>query len=327
MTSTKGRAVSLRRRSLLAATGAAALTWAPFVRAQRKLLRMVVPLTPGTTPDLVARSIGPLLQARLGMDFVVENKAGASGMIGMGFVAKSTDPGTLLIVPATTVTLPLFYKTVDFEVMNSFTPVTQVCSSSFVLVVHKDVPANNLPEFVSWAKSRTGLFYASPGSGTHHHLFMELLLQSIGAKIEHVPYKGSAPALNDVLGGQVPTTFLPIQIAVPLRDTGRLKIIGGSLRERHPGFPDIPSLQEQGARNYHADPWFSVWGTPRMPPGLVEQYRTAIAAALEDATVKESLTKQGLILKTGTPAELAAMTRAESALWTRVVRESNIKPE
>lgn len=296
-------------------------------KAQKKLLRMVVPLTPGTTPDTIARTIGPVLQDKLGMDHVVENKAGASGMIGMGWVAKSLDPGMLLIVPATTVTLPVFYKSVDFDVMDGFTPITQVVSSSFVLVVHKDVPAGNLQEFVAWAKSRPHLFYASPGNGTHHHLFMELLMQSVGVKLEHVPYKGSAPAVNDFLGGQLPTMFMPIQVAVPLRDAGRLKIIGGSLRERHPGFPEIASLHEQGAKNYHADPWFSVWGTPRMPPALVEQYRAAIIAALDDAGVKESLTKQGLIIKSSTPAELVAKTQAESALWNRVVKQINIKPE
>lgn len=319
--------MTLLRRTILGATGAAGLLWMSAARAQKNLLRMVVPLTPGTTPDTIARAIGPVMQAKLDMNYVVENKAGASGMIGMSFVAKSTDPGTLLIVPATTVTLPLFYKTIDFDVINSFTPITQVSSSSFVLVVHKDVPAKNLQEFVTWAKSQQGLFYASPGNGTHHHLFMELLMQTVGVKLEHIAYKGSAPAVNDLLGGQIPTMFMPIQVAVPLRDAGRLKIIGGSLRERHPGFPDIPSLQEQGAKNYHADPWFSVWGSPKMPSTLVEQYRTAIIAALGDAAVKESLTKQGLILKSSTPTELLAMTKAESALWTQMVRKSNIKPE
>lgn len=315
------------RRTVLAATAATGLLWMIAARAQKQLLRMVVPLTPGTTPDLIARAIGPVMQTGLGRDYVVENKAGASGMIGMSFVAKSSDPGTLLVVQATTVTLPYFYKTVDFDVINSFTPITQVASTSFVLVVHKDVEARNLQEFLAWAKSRPGSFYASPGGGTHHHLYMEMLKQSLGVQLEHVAYKGSAPAVNDLLGGQVPTMFMPIQVAVPLRDAGRLKIIGGSLRERHPGFPDIPSLQEQGAKNFHGDPWYSVWGTPRMPSETAEQYRTAIIAALNDPMVKDNLTRQGLIIKTSTPAELVALTKAESALWARIVKEIKIKPE
>jgi tripartite-type tricarboxylate transporter receptor subunit TctC len=315
----------LRRRDLMLA--AAAAPWLGHAQAQKGLLRVVVPLTPGTTPDTIARAIGPVVQARLGGEYIVENKPGASGMIGMGLVARSTDFSTLVVVPATTVTLPLFYKSVDFDVINGLAPVTQVASSSFVLAVHKDVPANNLAEFTAWARSKPDLFYASPGNGTHHHLFMELLLQSLGIKLEHAAYKGSAPAVNDLLGGQVPTMFLPIQVAVPLREAGRIRIIGGSLRERHPGFPDIPSLQEQGARNYHADPWFAVWAPPKMPAAQVEQYRGAIVAALADPAVKENLTKQGLILRTTTPAELLAMTKAESALWTRVAKQANLKPE
>jgi len=319
--------MTLLRRTILGVTGAAGLSWMTAARAQKKLIRMVVPITPGTTPDTIARAIGPVMQAKLDMNYVVENKPGASGMIGMNFVAKSTDPGTLLIVPATTVTLPLFYKNLDFDVLQSFTPITLVASSSFVLVVGKDVPAKNLQEFISWGRSRQGSFYASPGNGTHHHLFMELLLQAIDLKLEHIAYKGSAPAVNDLLGGQIPTMFMPIQVAVPFRDAGRLKIIGGSLRERHPGFPDIPSLQEQGAKNYHADPWFAVWGSPKMAPEMVESYRQAIIAALNDGSIKENLSKQGLILKSSTPSELLAMAKEESELWTRMIRASNIKPE
>jgi tripartite-type tricarboxylate transporter receptor subunit TctC len=295
--------------------------------AQQKLVKMIVPLTPGTTPDTIARAIGPVFQAKMDSNYIVDNRPGASGMIGMSLVAKSTDPATLMIVPSTTLTLPLFYRSVDFDVISSFTPVTQVCSSSFVLVVHKDVPTANLREFVAWAKAGKNNFYASPGNGTHHHLCMELLKQSMHIPLEHVAYKGSAPAFSDVLGGQVPTMFMPIQVAEPLQRSGRVKIIGGSLRYRHPGFPDIPSLQEQGATNFHVDPWYAVWGPPKLPAPLVQQYRSAIAAALNDPAVKENLTKQGLILKTGTPEELLALAKTEQQLWTRVVREANIKPE
>lgn len=313
--------MTLSRRTLLAATGAAGLAGISAARAQRKLVRMVVPVTPGTTPDLIARAIGPVMQARLDANYVVDNKAGASGMIGMEFVAKSLDTGTLLITPATTLTLPLFYKNLEFDVIDGFTPITQVSSSTFVLAVHNEVPAKNLPEFIAWAKSRQGLFYASPGNGTHHHLCMELLKQTVGIALEHVPYKGAAQAFTDLLSGQVPTMFLPVQVAVQHQRSGRVKLIGGTLRERHPGFPDIPSLQEQGAKGYEVDPWYAIWGSPKIPAALAEQYRAAIIAALEDAAVRDSLVKQGQIIKWGTPAELLALARAESALWARVVRQ------
>ena len=315
----------LHRRDLL--RGAAAMAAMPLARAQANLLRIVVPLTPGTTPDTIARAIAPTLQAKLQMASMVDNRPGASGMIGMKVVAQSSDAATVMIVPATTVTLPYFYKEVGFDAVESFTPITQVCSSSFVLAVGKDVPATNLAEFVSWARAQKGAFYGSPGNGTHHHLFMEMLLQTLDLKLEHVGYKGSAPAVNDLLGGQIPTMFLPIQVAVPLRDGGRIKIIGGSLRTRHPGFPDIASLQEQGAKDYHADPWFAAWGTPKMRPEVVERYRQAIAAGLADKATHESLAKQGLILKTNTPAELLAMAKEEQVMWSRIMRATNIKPE
>lgn len=315
------------RRTLLGVTGAASVLWMSAVRAQNKLIRMVVPITPGTTPDLIARAIGPVMMAKLGANYVVENKPGASGMIGMDYVSKSSDLGVLLVVPATTLTLPLFYKNIDFDVINGFTPITQISSSSFVLVVHSSVPASNLQEYVTWAKSKKDIFYASPGNGTHHHLCMELLKQTMGIQLEHIPYKGAAPAVNDLLAGQVPTMFLPIQVAVPQQKTGRLKIIGGTLRDRHPNYPDIPSLQAQGAKGFHVDPWYAVWGSPRIPAAMAEDYRQAIIAALDDPAVKENLTQQGQIIKTSSPSELIAMARTESALWTRVVRESNIKPE
>jgi tripartite-type tricarboxylate transporter receptor subunit TctC len=315
----------LNRRTVLTSAAAAALM--PLAHAQGGNLRIVVPFTPGTTPDTLARALSQPLQARLGLNPMVDNKPGASGMIGMSTVAKATDMNTLMIVPATTTALPLFYKQVDFDVVNGFTPITELCSSSFVLAVHKDVPASNLNEFVAWSKAQPGQFYATPGNGTHHHLFMELLLQTMGVKLSHAPYKGAAPAINDLLGGQVSAMFLPIQTAVPLRDQGRIKIIGGSLRQRHPAFPQIPSLAEQGARNFHGDPWFSVWGPPRMPAAQAEQVRTAVISALADPALNETLTTQGLIVVTTTPAELLKRTRDESVLWARVVREANIKPE
>lgn len=317
--------MTTRRKLLAAGVAGAAL---PFAHAQRGgVLRIVVPFTPGTTPDTLARALAPQLQSRLGVDPLVDNKPGASGMIGMQAVATAADANTLMVVTSTTTTLPLFYNQVPFDVVNGFTPITQLCSSAFVLTVHKDVPAGNLADFTSWAKANPGQFYASPGNGTHHHLFMELLLQTLGVKLQHAPYKGAAPAMNDLLGGQVPAMFLPIQVAVPLRDQGRIRIVGSSLRERHPAFPQIPSLAEQGARNYHGDPWFSVWGPPRMPAAQAEQVRTAVVAALAEPALKGSFAQQGLIVVTTTPAELQERTRAEQALWTRVVREANIKPE
>lgn len=295
--------------------------------AQQKLLKIIVPLTPGTTPDLIARAIGPYLAQKLDTNFTVDNRAGASSMIGMNYVAKTTDLNTLMIVPATTVTLPYLYKNIDFDVINGFTPITQVTSTSFVLVVGPNIPVKNLTEFVLWTKNNKNLFYASPGNGTHHHLSMELLKQMTGADIEHVAYKGSAPAFNDFLSSQIPAMFMPIQVAVPLSHAGKLRIIGGTLKERHPNFPDIPSLHELGAKEFNVDPWYSVWGPPNLPKSMVEAFRNAIISTLTEPVIKENFLKQGLIIKTSSPSELIAFTRAESALWAKVIGLTNIKPE
>ncbi len=295
--------------------------------AQQRLLKLVVPLTPGTTPDLIARAIGPYLAQKLDINFTVDNRAGASSMIGMSYVAKTNDLNTLMVVPATTVTLPYLYKNIDFDVINGFTPITQVTSTSFVLVVGTNIPVKNLNEFVLWTKHNKNLFYASPGNGTHHHLSMELLKQLTGAEIEHVAYKGSAPAFNDFLSSQIPAMFMPIQVAVPLSQAGKLRIIGGTLKERHPNFPDIPSLHELGAKDFNVDPWYSIWGPPNMPKSMADAYRNAIISSLTEPAIKENFLKQGLIIKTSSPSELIAFTRAESALWAKVIGLTNIKPE
>ncbi len=318
-----------RRRTLQGLAGLPLLTAPGFGRAQgaSKTLRIVVPLTPGTTPDTVARAISPHLQRRLDMTVVVDNRPGASGMIGMGYVAKAEDDATLMITPATTLTLPLFYKQVDFDVLKSFAPVTMVVSTSFVLVVGISVPARDVQEFVAWAKANPGQFYASPGSGTHHHLCMELLKQATGISLNHVPYKGSAQAVSDMLAGQVLTMFMPVQVAVPLQQAGRLRVLGGSLRQRHPAYPDIATLQEQGVRDFEVDPWYAAWGPQKLSMAATSRYREAIVAALAEPDVKATFDKQGLIIKTSTPDELARIARAEFDLWSRVVKTANILPE
>jgi tripartite-type tricarboxylate transporter receptor subunit TctC len=292
-----------------------------------KALRIVVPQTAGTTPDTVARSISPHLQRRLDMPVHVDNRPGASGMIGMGNVAKAEDDTTLMITPSTTLTLPMFYKQVDFDVLKTFTPVTTVVSTSFVLVVGSAVPARNAAEFIAWANANPGQFYASAGNGTHHHMCMELFKQITGTSLNHVPYKGSAQAVTDLLGGQVPTMFMPVQVAALLQQTGRLRILGGSLRQRHPAYPDIPTLQEQGVRDYEVDPWYAVWGPPKLSAAAVNSYRDAIIAAMAEPDVKASFDKQGLIIKSSTPDELTRIARAEFDLWSAVVKSANIRPE
>lgn len=322
--------MNLSRRHYLQGLAALPLLCAAGAgRAQSsgRTLRIVVPLTPGTTPDTVARALSPHLQKRLDMPVHVDNRPGASGMIGMSNVAKTEDDFTLMITPSTTLTLPMFYKQVDFDVLKTFTPVTMVVSTSFVLVVGSAVPARNTAEFIAWAKANPDQFYATAGNGTHHHMCMELFKQATGVSLKHVPYKGSAPAVTDLLGGQIPVMFMPVQVAVPLQQAGRLRILGGTLRQRHPAYPDIPTLQEQGLRDYEVDPWYAVWGPPKLSAAAVTRYRDAFISAMAEPDVKASFDKQGLLVKTSTPEELSRIARAEFDLWSGVIKSANIRPE
>lgn len=317
----------LNRRTFLWSAGAAACAAAPMVSAQPNVTRLLIPFSAGTTPDLLARAFQPVLQERLGSTVIVENKAGASGLIGMKAVAQG-DAQTLMIVPTTTaVTLPHFYKDVDVDLQRSFTPITHLASNSFVLVINNALPVKSFTEFVQWVRNNPGSFYASPDNGTDHHLFMEMLLQTMGLKMQHAPYKRTAPAITDLIAGQIPAMFLPIQAAIPLRDGGRLRILGNSLRYRHPAFPDIPSLDELGAKDFHAEPWFGVWGSPRMTAGQADRIRAALVHGVEQPSISSNLIKQGMILRTGSAVELVQKTKETADIWTRVIKAANIKPQ
>ncbi|HYS76140.1 MAG TPA: tripartite tricarboxylate transporter substrate-binding protein, partial [Burkholderiales bacterium] len=200
------------RRRMLCALAAAAVS--PFALAQglsKRPVRIVVPFTPAAGPDIVARLLAPRLQARWDQPFFVENRPGASGTIGTEIVVKSPPDGhTLMVGPASIVTAPHLYPKISYDVVKDLSAVTNVGSTSLALVVHKSVPVGTVREFIAWVKSQPGkLNYGSPGNGTHHHFCMELLKLQAGLDIVHVPYKGSAPAENDLIAGVIPTMFLP----------------------------------------------------------------------------------------------------------------------
>src|SRR5258706_4844235 len=229
------RSLDPSRRRVLATL--AALAAAPFgALAQgmsKRPVRIVVPFRPGAGLDFVARLLEPRLQAGFDEPFFVENKAGASGTIGTELVAKSPPDGhTIMVGPASIVTAPHLYPKIPYDVLKDLTAVTNVGSTSLALVVHKAVPASTAREFIAWVKSQPGkLNYASPGNGTHHHFCMELLKLQAGLDIVHVPYKGSAPAENDLIAGVIPTMFLPGHVALPKIKAGQIKVLGGSLKE------------------------------------------------------------------------------------------------
>jgi tripartite-type tricarboxylate transporter receptor subunit TctC len=327
-----GNAVS-RRRIVLAAGAALAATNLPFGprRAQAQGLserpvRIILAQTPGTTPDVLARTLAPRLQARWNQPFVVENRVGASGAIGMDAVAKAPPDGhTIRINTSNEMSIGLFYK-VPFDVLTDFTPITLLGNTIFALVCHPSVPANNVREFIAWAKSRgQEVNYGSPGNNTFHHVAMEQLKLQTGLRMTHIPYKGSAPAFTDLLGGRIAAMFMPMGVALNMARDGKVRLLGGSTRERSPLTPEIASLHELGVTDFNADVWFGVWGPRGLPADIVGKYNAELRAVLAEPQVREVLGKQGVSIRTSTPEELGRMAKAEYDALSKLVREANIK--
>ena len=313
------------RRRLVLATLASPLA----ARAQgisNRPVRFILGQTAATTPDLIARTIAPRMQAKWHQPFIVENRGGAGGAIGLDAVTKAPPDGhTLTVNVSSTLTLPLFFK-IDFDVLSSFTPITLLAQNIFVLAVHPSVPAKNFAEFVQWAKREGGKAnYGSPGNGTHHHLIMESLKLRTGLELTHIPYKGSAPAFTDLMGGQIATMFVPLGTALTLGASGKIHSIGGSARERSPLAPQIPSLHEQGVKDFDFYAWFSAWGPAGMPQDIVAKYNSALHEVLADPAVRETLAKSGATVRTSTPQELDKLNRDDYAVLAKLVKDAKIK--
>jgi tripartite-type tricarboxylate transporter receptor subunit TctC len=317
------------RRDFVKALGAAAALAPLGAQAQglsRRPVRVIVPFTPAAGPDIVARLLAPKLQQRWDQPFVVENRPGASGTIGADLVAKASPDGhTIMVGPASAVTAPHLYKKLPYDVIKDLQPITNVGSTSLALSVHKDVPVSNVQEFVRYVKARPGkLNYGSPGNGTHHHMCMELFKLQTGIDIVHVPYKGSAGAENDLIAGIIPAMFLPIHVALPKLRSGHIKVLGETLLKRHPLFPEIPSLDEQGVKGYDVDLWLGVWGPAGMARDVLMKYNRDIREIVAEPEMTKQLANQGLVPNTMTPEVFAKLVKDDYDKWGRVMREANI---
>lgn len=294
-----------------------------------RLVKVIVPYSAGSGMDIIARILAPRLQARWNQPFVVENISGASGNIGAAQFAKMTTDGHAVMVNTNTiVTSPVLYPALSWDLFKSFAPVTSVAFSGLVLAVHKDVPAGNLKEFMTWVHQRPGtLNYGSPGMGTQQHLAMELMKMQAGFDIQHVPYKTSAPAYTDMIAGVIPTMFIPIHAGVRMKNAGQVKIIGCALVERHALFPDIPTLHEFGLKDFEVDVWYGVWMPGGASTETVARYNKEVRDIVATSEVREALAKQGLATRTGTPEEFSRMIRSEYNKWEKVIRDAKIKAE
>jgi tripartite-type tricarboxylate transporter receptor subunit TctC len=288
-----------------------------------------VPYTPGTGADILARLLGPKLGERWKVAVVTENKAGATGNIGADFVAKSAPDGhTLLFVATSFGTTPALAKTLPFDPVKSFAPVALVATSGLVVVTYPQLPARSIRELVDAAKREPGkLHYSSPGNGGPQHLAMELLKLETGMDIVHVPYKGAAGALADVVGGHVQATIAAVQTAQPHVLSGKLRAIGVMSAERSQAFPDVPTLREQGLPELEVETWYGAFAPFGTPSQAVAKVNADLNALLQDSSIRKSLAKQGMTPAGGPPARLGELVKRELARWTRVVDAAGIKAD
>ena len=289
-------------------------------------VRIIVPFTPGTGIDILARTAGQKLSERWGQGVVIDNRPGASGNIGNEAVAKSAPDGYTLMVTANTfVIAPALSKTLPFDPVRDFAPVTKMATGSMVLAVHPSLPVTTAAALIKLAKARPGeINYASPGSGTPQHMAAELFKLVAGVRMVHVPYKGSAGAVNDLIGGQVPVMFLPLHTALPYAQAGRLKLLAQSGARRSAVAPDCPTFDEAGARGVNVEFWYGMLAPAATPNDIIAKLNAEVATVLRLPEVRDGLHRQGLEAVTGTPEQFAQLIRSDLARWAGVVKDAHV---
>jgi tripartite-type tricarboxylate transporter receptor subunit TctC len=307
-----------------------ALLLCPAAQAQypNRPVKIVVPFTPGTGIDILARAWGQKFQERQKAGVVIENRPGASGNIGTEAVAKAPADGyTLLFTATTLVQSAALFKTVPYD-PKALTPIGLAAIGNLSLVANPAVPARSVEQLAALVKAQPGrLNYASPGNATPHHLAMELLKLRFGLNIVHVPYKGTAGAVTDLLGGQIQLMFLPVHVALPQVQAGKLAMLASGGAQRSPVTPDVPSLAEAGVKDIDVDIWYALLGPAGLAGEVVALLNAELAAILGEVETRSSLLKQGLTPRTGTPAELAKLIETDLERWGRVMREAGIKAD
>ena len=290
---------------------------------------VVVPYTPGTGPDILARLISPVLQQRFGQPVVVENRAGASGNIGTQSVARAAPDGRTLMVQANTFVMnPGLFRQLPYDPEGSFAPVAKLTTGDLVLVVNPDVRADTAAAFADLARSAAGgLDYASPGNGTAQHLAMELFRLTIGAAMNHVPYRGSAPAIQDLMGRRIAAMMLPVHTAAPLARDGRLRMLAVGSERRAEAASDVPTMAEAGFSAVQVDLWYGLFGPAGLPGDHVLRLNAELNAWLAEPETRERLRVQGMVPAGGTPEELGELVRRDLRRWAEVIRRAHITPD
>jgi tripartite-type tricarboxylate transporter receptor subunit TctC len=308
----------------LAANGADAQSSYPM-----KPVRVVVPSSAGGGTDIIARIVAPKLAQALGQQVVIDNRPGAGTMIGGELVAKAPPDGyTLLMCVSTLATNPVIYRKVPYNAITDFAPVTLVLTASNILVVHPSLPPRTVKELIAFARGRPGqLNYASAGLGTNPHLSMELFLSMTGLKMVHVPYKGSAPAMIDLVGGQVSVMTATALTGIPHIRAGRLRALGVTGAKRTGAAPDVPTIAEAGVPGYEAVQWYGMVAPANTPRGVIARLNREMVTILQMPDVKEKFATDGADAGGSTPDEFGRYIKSETEKWQKVAKAAGIKPE
>jgi len=311
--------------------GALLFSWVAATAAAQdypnRSIRLVVPQPAGGPTDIVARIVAQKLSERLGQQVVVDNRPGAGSNIGTEIVAKAPKDGyTLVVGTVQHIVNPFLFPALPFDAVKDFAPVSLMTKAHIVLVVNPQVPAQNVKELIAYAKAAPGgISWASAGNGSTSHLALELFKVETGVPATHVPYKGTPPALNDVLGGRVPAMFDGVITSLPHIKAGKLRPLAVASLTRSPLLPDVPTMTEAGVPGFETVGLAAILAPAGTPPAVVDRLSREIAAILRTPEVRDQLVAMGLEVVASTPAEFAAYIDAESKKWGKLIREAKIQ--
>ena len=327
------RSVNLPAQSLALGLLVGALAWLPNAGAQEyptKPIRLVITYPPGGNTDLVGRALALKLGEFMGQQVVVDNRGGAGGVLGSMITAQSAPDGYTIMLgtSAGMVINPLLSRKLTYDPVKDFAPVSMVVIVPQLLVINPQLPVKNVRELIAFAKAKPGYLNAgSSGVGTPNHFGTELLKWLAGVDIVHVPYKGGAPALTDLLGGQIQMAFSSVPAVLPHIKAGRLVALGVGSAKRSPALPNIPTIAEAGVPGYEYTTWYGVFAPAKTPRTLIARLNAEIVKAMETPDIKDRFTALGGDPDPGTPEELRAYMANESAKWAKIIKAANIRIE
>jgi tripartite-type tricarboxylate transporter receptor subunit TctC len=292
-------------------------------------VRLIVPFAAGGLNDVVARLVAPYLERALGQPFIIDNRPAASGIVGTDATAKATPDGyTLLMVASSFTVIPATHQKVPYDAQRDLAPIVMVAKNALLFLVNPKVPAKSLAEFVALAKADPGKFnYASPGAATQTHLVVELFSQRAGIKLQHIPYRGGAPAMTAMVAGDTQFTAISTLLSLPQIQSAALRAIASGSLTRDPQLPDLPTVAEQGFPGFEAIQWIGLLTTAGTPTQIIERLNAEINRALRDPDLIAKFAQQGIAPAGGTPADFQRTIATDLRNWTETARAANIKAE